>query len=110
MVDVMLDRDALGDLGHAAEMVTMPMRRDEMINLRETGILGGCHDALGVADGSLRSSVAGIDQDGFAGWRDEQRGIAAFDIDHVNVERRARLCGGGTSTKQHRDGGGSGRG
>ncbi len=75
-----------------AEMIVVPMRRDQMIDLRQTGILDRRHDAIGVARGR-RPDIAGIDQHRFARRRHEQRRIAALDVDHVNVERRACLRG-----------------
>ena len=33
-----------------------------------------------------------VDQHRLAGRRDEQRGVAAFDVDDVDVEQLARLC------------------
>ena len=56
VVDEMPDRDALGELGQAAEMIAVPMRDDQMVDLGEAGILGGRHDARGIPDRRLRSA------------------------------------------------------
>src|SRR6185436_1631313 len=108
VVDEMLDRDALGELLHTAVVVAMPVRNDQLIDLREAGILGGLHDARGVTDRRLRSGVAGVDEQRFTRWRDEERRVAALDVHHVNVERRARLRAGWIGRaieKQRRRGG-----
>ena len=50
MVDEIPDRDARRELGHAAKMIAVPVRRDQVVDLREAGVLDGGHDAVGVAD------------------------------------------------------------
>jgi hypothetical protein len=65
VVDVVLDRDALVDFGHAAEMISVPMRGDQMVDLGDAGILGGGGNALGIANRRLGAGVACIDQHGF---------------------------------------------
>ena len=52
-------------------------------------MLGGRGDAVGVA--AVIAGPAGIDQHGLAGGRDEQRGLAALDIDEVDLQ----ILGGG---------------
>ena len=94
MIDEMPDRDALGELGHAAEMIAVPMGDDQMVDLGEAGVLGGRHDAPGIADRRLGRDIAGVDEQRFAGRRDEERGVAALDVDHVDVQRGAGLGGG----------------
>ena len=91
VVDEFPDRNAIGEFRHAAEMIAVPVRGDEMIDLGQAGIPRRGHDALGIALGRIRSDIAGIDEHGFAGRRHVQRGVAAFDVDHIDVERRARL-------------------
>ena len=83
-----------GELGHRAEVIAVPVRRDQVVDLREAGILDGGHDALGVARRG-RAAVARVDQQRLAGRRDEQRRVAAFDVDDVDVQglRRAALGG-----------------
>ena len=49
-----LDRNLLGELGHAAEMIAVAVRDDQMIDLREAGILDRLHDAAGVAHRARR--------------------------------------------------------
>ncbi len=107
MIDEMLDRDELGELGYAAEMIAVPMGDDEMVDLRQTGVLDGRHDAPGVPDRRVRRHIAGIDEERFARWRHQERGVAALDVDHVDVERGAGLGGRavGSSLREQRQSG-----
>ncbi len=91
MVDVFLDRDALLELGHAAVMIAMVMREDQVIDLGQAGIFGGGINAFRVSHGSV--GIAGIDQQRFTRRRYEERPIAALDVDDVNVERRPGRLG-----------------
>src|SRR5258707_632786 len=54
VVDVVADRNALGDFRHSAEMITVPVRGDQMIDLSKAGVLRGPGEWLGVADRLLR--------------------------------------------------------
>ena len=55
--------------------------------------MDGVHDAAGVAGGARRD-VAGVHQQRLARGRDEEGGVAALDVDDVDVEGFA-LRGGG---------------
>ena len=81
------DRDALLELGHPAVMIAVPVRDDQAVDLGETGILRGGIDALGIAHRAV--GVAGVDQERFTGRVHEQRRVAAFDVDDIDVQRRA---------------------
>jgi hypothetical protein len=67
VVDELPDRDPVRHFDHAAEMITVPMRGDEMIDLGEMSILRRRHDALGIPLRRIGSEVPGIDEYGFAG-------------------------------------------
>ena len=77
----------------AAEMIAVPVRRDQVVDLREAGVLDRGHDAVGVARRRpappLPVSISSDSPDG----DDEQRRVAALDVDDVDVQRRpaARL-------------------
>ena len=73
-----------------AVVIGMPVRGDQAVDLREAGVLGGGDDALGVADRAVE--VAGVDQERFTGRVHEQRRVAAFDVDDIDVQRRAGAC------------------
>ena len=92
MVDEFADGDLRGELGQAAEVIAVPVRDDQMIDLGEAGVMDGIHDAAGIANGAGRD-VARIHEQRLAGGRDEERGVAAFDVDDVDVESRAGFAG-----------------
>ena len=71
-----------------AEVIAVPVRGDQVIDLREAGVLDRRHDALGVSR-RRRAAIAGIDEHRLARRRHEQRGVAALDVDDVDVERLA---------------------
>ena len=91
MVDEVPDRDLLGEFHHAAEMIAVPMGGDEMVDPGQAGIPCGGHDAPGIPLRRIRRDIPGIDEHGFAGRRHVQRGVAAFDVDHIDVQRGPRL-------------------
>src|SRR5262249_46448467 len=65
MVDELTDGNSLRQFRHSAEMVAMPMRRYQMINLLQLGIFCGCNDAIGIAR-SGRAGVARVNEEGLA--------------------------------------------
>ena len=91
MVDEVPDRDAFCELRQAAIVIAVPMGDDQVVDPGQACVLGCYHDALGIADRSRRRHIAGVDQEGFAGWRHQQRSVAAFGVDHIDVQSRARL-------------------
>ena len=95
------DGHEFGEFSEAAEVVDMEMGDDDVIDAREAGLGGGVVDAGGVAT----AGVAGVDEDGFAGRGDEERGAAAFGVDPVDAEN-----GGGFFDGQEGEGGGCGEG
>lgn len=63
------------------------MGGDEEVDFLQAGGFGGdLVDAAGIA----RAGVAGVDEDGFAGGRDNEGGAAAFGINPVDVEGARR--------------------
>src|SRR3954468_3981026 len=80
------DRKLLGKFPKASEMVAVPVRDDQMIDLGDTGVFRRFDDASGIAR-RLGAAIAGIDEHSLAEWRDEQRGVAAFNVDDVNLQR-----------------------
>ena len=49
VIDELADRNCGGQLGHAAEMIAVPMRGDQMIDLLQSGVLDRIHDAARIA-------------------------------------------------------------
>jgi hypothetical protein len=91
VVDETLDRNPTGKLRHRTEVIAMPVRRDQIIDLHDARVFRRGEDALGVAKGR-RAAVAAIDQHRLPRGCGEQRRVAALDVHDVDVERLARLC------------------
>ena len=49
MIDEFADGNLRSERGEAAEVVAVPVRDDQMIDLREPGVMDRGHDAAGVA-------------------------------------------------------------
>jgi hypothetical protein len=81
------DRHQLRELGHAAEVVHVEMREQQVVDALQPGDLGrDLVDAPRVAP----AGIAGVDQHGLARGRDDERGRAALDVDPVDVEGLVR--------------------
>jgi hypothetical protein len=88
VIDEVSDRDSRRKLRHRAEVIAVIVRGDQVIDSRELRVRGRGHDPRGVTRGG-RAAVARVDQQRLAGRRDEQGGVAPFDIHHVDVQRPA---------------------
>ena len=88
VVDEAADGDAGDQLGNAAGVVLVEVGDEDGVDAGEAGLVGKGDDAIGVAAGRRAGLVfpAGIDQQRLAVGRDEQRGLAAFDIGEEDVE------------------------
>ena len=79
--------------GHAAYVVVVKVRDQHMVDALDAGISHGGQNALGVA--AVVAGPTSVDQQRLAGWRYEQRGLAAFNIDGIDAELasgRSGLC------------------
>ena len=83
VIEEMLDRDPLRQLLHAADVIDVVVREQQVVDLLEPELRHDRHDPIGVA----AAGIAGIDQQRLAGRRHEQRGLAAFGVDDIDVER-----------------------
>jgi hypothetical protein len=92
----MLHRHTLGQLFHRAHMIAVVMRRPHVINLLDASCAQRGEDAIEIAG----AGVAGVHEQRFAGRADEQRGLPAFGVDVVDVQRPA---GAGLRGHQPRD-------
>jgi hypothetical protein len=90
VVDVIHDRDVRGEFGHAAEMVAVPVRGDQVVDLREACGFGSVQNSASVPSGAC-AAVSCVDQDGLACRCDKKSSVAAFDVHHIDVERLPRL-------------------
>jgi len=77
-------------------MIAVVVRRPHVINLLDAGCGQRGDDAIEIAG----ASVAGVDEQRFTRWCDKQRGLPAFGVDIVDVQRPA---GAGLRGHQRRD-------
>ena len=90
VIDVVGDRDPLGQLLEPADVVDVIVRREEIVQLGDAGVAQHRQDARQVA----LARVAAVDEQRLAGRRDEERRLAAFGVGDVDVERLAGFCRG----------------
>ena len=90
VVDERANRHLLGKQRHAAGVIRMEVRDEEVVELRETGLLDRSDDAAGIASAGdgvdapaapVVRAVAGIDEQRLAGRGDDEGRLAAFDVD-----------------------------
>ena len=62
MIDKLLDRHMRSQFRETAEMIAVPVRDDQMIDLLQAGIFHRRHDAARIARCRNRSEVSGVDQ------------------------------------------------
>src|SRR6202142_3523325 len=91
VIDVMHDRDLLGEFEIAADVIAVVVGDQQVVELLDACRLRHLDDAVRIAG----AVVAGIDQYGLPARGDEQRGLAALGVYVVDVQRlRRRLCRG----------------
>jgi hypothetical protein len=97
-----IDKLANGNFGsqfrQAAEMIAVPMCNDQMIYLLKPGGLNSLHDSARIAR-SRSPGITGVYQQRLVGRPDDQRGVAAFHIDDIDVQRCGK--GGHRKKQQH---------
>jgi hypothetical protein len=86
-----------GELGRAAVVVRMEMRDEEKINPLQPRIANGRGDAVRVArlmriaglrlEYTLSTGKAGVDEQRLPRRRRDERRLAAFDVDEIDIER-----------------------
>src|SRR5262245_61488203 len=62
MIDVLTDGNSFRQFCHSAEVVAMPMRDDEVVDLLQFGVFCSSYDALGVTNRSRSSGVSRINE------------------------------------------------
>ena len=85
MVDEMPNRNPRSELGEAAVVVAVPMRCDQVINLRHTARSGGVDDSAGVPR-RAHAPVSRIDEQRLTRRRHEERRVTAFYVDNIDVQ------------------------
>ena len=66
-------------------MVAMKVSDQEIVDPPKAGVLRSRENPPGIAP--VVSRVTGIDEQRLASWRDNQRRLARFDVDEIDVER-----------------------
>ena len=83
VIDEMRDWDALRELLQAADMIDVVVRGHQVVDLRHAGIGESRHDPVGVP----ATGAAGVHEHGLPARRHVERGLSAFGIDGVDLER-----------------------
>ena len=83
VIDEGADRNILDELLKAADVIDVVMGRDQVIDALHASRGEHFFQAIKVP----RSGTAAVDQHRFAGGRDPQRGLSAFGIDNVDLQR-----------------------
>src|SRR5438093_7312983 len=86
VIDEFFNGNSSGKFGETANVISMIVRRDQMIDGGDSRVLRGCDDPFGVAY-RAGAAVSGIDEHRFSRRRDKQDRIAAFNIDYILTER-----------------------
>ena len=84
VIDVVPDRHTRRHLRHPAKVIAVPVRRDQVIDLREPRILDRRHNPPRIAT-RRRATVPGVDEHGFSGGRHEQ-------ASHCRPRHRRHRC------------------
>jgi hypothetical protein len=83
VVDEVRDRNALGELQHAADVIDVVVRRDQKVDLLQPRIVDRRHDPIAVAV----AGIAAVDKQRLPGRRDPQCRLPPFGVDDVHLER-----------------------
>ena len=85
VVNEVPDRDLPSQLLHRAVMVSMPVGRDQVVDLSDTGVAHCAYDSTGISGRPL-SAISRVDQKRLAVWRHKQRRTSTLDINQVNFK------------------------
>ena len=96
VVDERADGDAVDELGDASGVVDVVVGEEDVVDVVEAGAFGGGGDAVGVA--ALIVGPACVDEERVVIGGDEERGLAAFDVDEEDLQVAGGVLGaeGGT--------------
>jgi len=84
VVDEMVDGNLLYELRHAADVIGMVVGDENVVDLLDASEFGGFVDADGVTVGVV--APAGVDEERLLFRRDEESGLATFDVDEEDLE------------------------
>ncbi len=84
VIEELADLDALDEIRHSADVIDMEVGDEHLVDFGDAGVFHCGLNALGIA--AVVAGPAGIDEQRSAGGRDKQCGLAAFDVDGVNLQ------------------------
>ena len=84
VVEELADFDVLDKVGNPADVVGVEVGDEDFVDRGDAGVLHCGLDAAGVA--AVVAAPAGVDEQGVARRRNNERGLAAFDVDGVDEE------------------------
>ncbi len=87
MVEKGANLDSIHQLRNSANMIAMVVRNQDIIDLREAGLMRGSQDPIGVA--AFISRPAGIDEQRLSRWTHHQSRLPAFHVDEIYLQRFA---------------------
>jgi hypothetical protein len=93
VVDKRADRNLRGEVHHAADVVVVEVRNQQVIDAGDASRASRREDPIGIPPDDIRTAgaagaraVTGIDQQRLPGRRDDEGGLAAFDVDEENFQ------------------------
>ena len=89
--DHVADLHARNQLLHAADVIRVVVRDDEIVDGPDAGLLHRGRNPLRIAQVVCRP--AGVDQHRLPGRRDDERGLTAFDVNEIQAQRLRRTDG-----------------
>ena len=84
VVDEGAYRNDGGELWSAADMIVVIVGDEDEVNFFDASVVSGGDDASSVA--IVVVGPAGVDEKGLSVGRDEESGLAAFDVDEINLQ------------------------
>jgi len=91
MIDESTDRYAGRKLRSAANVIIVKVGNQDEIDFADASIVCGGDDAIGVT--IVITGPSGVDEQRMFVGSDKEGGLAAFDVDEINLQRIFRACG-----------------
>ena len=83
VIDERPDRNPLRQLLHAADVIDVIVRRDQVVDLRDTGVGEAAMMPIGVAP----AGIAAVEQRRLPGRRHEEGRLPSLGVDDVDLQR-----------------------
>jgi hypothetical protein len=102
VIDEHADRNPRGDGGGVADVIVVVVRDQQVVQPGQAGLLHRGEHPIDIAIPVSRMPC--VDQHRLAGRGDEERRLASFDVDEVDVERFLDLCARGGQGREEQGG------